>query len=81
MARNCVCYAADGITDVLEDGVNGLLVPPRDTQQLVWALKCLLNDASLRMELGQRGGEIVRQKYGFEVFQAGISQILSGDRP
>jgi glycosyltransferase involved in cell wall biosynthesis len=76
-AKPVVAVSHGGTTDLVENGVNGLLVPPRDTQQLVWALECLLNDESRRMELGQRGGEIVRQKYGFEVFQAGISQILN----
>jgi phosphatidylinositol alpha-1,6-mannosyltransferase len=80
-AKPVVAVSHGGTTDLVEDGVNGLLVPPRDTQRLVWALNCLLNDASRRMELGRRGGEIVRQKYGFEVFQAGISQILNRDPP
>ena len=79
-AKPVVAVSHGGTTDIVEDGVNGLLVPPRDTQRLEWALECLLNDESRRIELGRRGGEIVRQKYGFEVFQAGISQILNGDR-
>jgi len=44
----------------------------------VRALNCLLNDESSRTELGRRGGEIVRHKYGFEMFQARIGQILNG---
>jgi phosphatidylinositol alpha-1,6-mannosyltransferase len=80
-AKPIVAVAYGGTTDLVEDGVNGLLVPPRDTQRLVWALNCLLSDESRRVELGRRGAEIVRHRYGFEVFEAGIGQILNGCRP
>jgi hypothetical protein len=36
----------------------------------------LLNDESLRIKLGQRGAEIVRQNYSFEVFQSKLELIL-----
>ena len=80
-AKPVVAVNYGGTTDLVEDGVNGLLVPPRDTQRLVRALNCLLNDESRRVELGRRGSEIVRRKYGFDVFQAGISQILTRYKP
>jgi glycosyltransferase involved in cell wall biosynthesis len=71
--------AASGVaTDLVKDGVNGLLVPPHDGEQLAQALNRLLSDDSLRVELGRRGGEIVRNKYRFEVFRAGIDRILNG---
>ena len=37
-----------GIPEVIEDGVNGLLIPPQDPEALVGALERLLGDASLR---------------------------------
>ena len=80
-AKPVVAVNYGGTTDLVEDGINGLLVPPRDTQRLVRALNCLLNDESRRVELGRRGCEIVRRKYGFDVFQAGISQILTRYKP
>jgi phosphatidylinositol alpha-1,6-mannosyltransferase len=77
-AKPVVATAYGGTMDLVEDGVNGLLVQPRDTQQLMRALNCLLSDESRRVELGRRGSQIVRHKYGFEVFQAGIGEILDG---
>jgi phosphatidyl-myo-inositol dimannoside synthase len=77
-AKPVVAAAYGGTMDLVEDGVNGLLVPPRNTQRLVEALSCLLCDESRRAALGQRGGEIVRHKYRFEAFQARIDQILNG---
>lgn len=75
-ARPVVGAACGGATDVIEDGVNGLLVPPRDPRRLAEALAHLLRDAALRAELGRRGSEIVRNKYLFEVFRAGLERIL-----
>jgi phosphatidylinositol alpha-1,6-mannosyltransferase len=51
-----------GIPDLVEDGVNGLLIPPRDQQRLVEALGRLLRDPSLRARLARQGAEIVRRK-------------------
>jgi phosphatidyl-myo-inositol dimannoside synthase len=76
-ARPVVGAASGGATDLVEDGVNGLLIPPRDSERLAEALKRLLHDGPLCKELGRRGSEIVRHKFGFAVFQAGLEQILA----
>ena len=68
--------ACGGTTDVVEDGINGLLVPPGDQVALVHAVARLLRDESLRDELGRHGGEIVRRKYQFAVFQSALEKIL-----
>jgi glycosyltransferase involved in cell wall biosynthesis len=75
-SKPVVAAAAGGATDVIEDGINGLLVPPRDTGQLAQALGRLLNDEALRAELGRRGAEMVRQMYQFEVFRAELERLL-----
>ncbi len=71
-----IAAACGGSTDVVQDSVNGLLVSPHDLKGLVEALCRLLEDSKLRMELGRRGAEIVRQQYSFEVFQSQLEQII-----
>ena len=44
-----------GCRELVEEGVNGLLVPPRDSVRLAEALRLLIEDASLRRQLGARG--------------------------
>jgi glycosyltransferase involved in cell wall biosynthesis len=68
--------ACGGTTDVVEDNVNGLLVPARDSERLAETLAALLQDEALRAKLGQRGAEIVRRNYSFEVFQSKLELIL-----
>ncbi len=76
-----------GTTDLIEDGVNGLLVRPGDSQHLASTMRRLLQEEPLRHELGSRGARIVREKYAFAAFEAGIEKVLgelgldSGARP
>lgn len=74
--RPVVGAACGGITDLVEDGVNGLLVPPRDPDRLAKALDHLLRNEAMRSELGRHGRELVRRKFSFEVFQQELKQIL-----
>jgi phosphatidylinositol alpha-1,6-mannosyltransferase len=68
--------SAGGSIDLLQDGENGLVVPGRDSLALGKALSRLLRDAPLGAELGRRGGEIVRRKYRFDVFELGLEGIF-----
>lgn len=75
-AKPIVAAAAGGAIDLVEDGVNGVLVPPADTQRLATALTVLLSDASLRSRLGRAGAEIVREKHQFDGFRNGLEKVL-----
>ena len=52
--KTIVSTAVDGCREVLEDGVTGLLVPPRDPDALAGALLRCLDDAPLRASLAAR---------------------------
>jgi glycosyltransferase involved in cell wall biosynthesis len=74
--RPVVGASCGGITDIVEDGVNGLLVQPSNQSRLAEALDQLLRDESMRARLGLCGAEIVRHKFSFENFRHGLEQIL-----
>jgi phosphatidylinositol alpha-1,6-mannosyltransferase len=76
-AKPIVAAATGGSTDLVEDKVNGLLIPPRDQAALTQALDHLLRDHTLRSTLGQHGAEIVRHKYRFDLFQSKFAAILA----
>jgi phosphatidylinositol alpha-1,6-mannosyltransferase len=76
-AKPIVAATAGGSTDLVEHNVNGLLVPPRDQAALLQTLDLLLGDDSLRAKLGQRGAEIVRRKYRFDLFQSQFAAVLA----
>ena len=52
--RPVVASAVGGLLDAVEDGVTGLLVPPRDPRRLREALKRVLADHELRRTLGAK---------------------------
>lgn len=52
-----------GITDVVANGHNALLVPPNDLQALARALTTLLDDAGKRTQLGRAGRETIMRKF------------------
>jgi len=49
-----IASRAGGITDIVEDGKNGFLVPPGDAAKLAGAMKTLANDDKLRSENGRK---------------------------
>jgi glycosyltransferase involved in cell wall biosynthesis len=54
-----------GIPDVVEDGVTGILVPPKDVASLSGAILRLLRDADERRRLGRAGREMVAARYSW----------------
>ncbi len=61
-----VATRVEGVEDVVEDAVNGLLVPPGDSAALAEAITRLLVDADLRAALGRRARRRVEQDFTIE---------------
>ena len=55
MGKPIVASSIEGYASVISHGVDGLLVPPADRDQLAQALIALLNDKALRQEMGAKG--------------------------
>ena len=75
-AKPVIGVAYGGVTDLIQDGVNGLLIPPHNLGRLAEGLGTLLRDPTLRQEYGIRGAEIVRRKYCFGTFESELEDIL-----
>jgi glycosyltransferase involved in cell wall biosynthesis len=52
-----------GIPELVHDGENGLLVPPKDPVALANAIKKLYNNEDLCTKLGEAGRETIRHKF------------------
>jgi glycosyltransferase involved in cell wall biosynthesis len=63
MARPLAATAVNGVTEIVESGQNGLLVPPRRPDLLGDALASLLDDPVRAATLGRAGRKTVASRY------------------
>jgi len=77
MSSGCAIVASrvPGIVDVVEDGVNGILVPPGDAAALREAIRSLLEDESLRTRLGEAARRTA-EAYSVEAISATYNDLL-----
>jgi glycosyltransferase involved in cell wall biosynthesis len=61
-----VATKVGGVPEIVEDGVDGLLVPPGNSEALAEAIVDLLNNASNRSWLAGAGRERIRERFSFE---------------
>jgi len=66
IGKPIIASAIDGFNCVLSDGVEGIAVPPRDTDKLAEALFKLIKDESLRERMGE-SGKPKAQQYDWSV--------------
>jgi glycosyltransferase involved in cell wall biosynthesis len=76
-ARPIVATTAGGIPEIVEDGVNGLLVPPRDAHALADAIVRALNDQALRRKMGAAGFARVSERFTVERMVAETASVYA----
>lgn len=61
-----VCYATDGVTDLIRDGENGYAVAPGDEAALAERLVALLGDDALRRRLGSAAAASIGPEFDID---------------
>lgn len=71
MAAGCACVASDvaGVSEVLQSGHTGLLVPENDAQALADALQKVLEDEDFGARLGRAARERALQEHGLDLMR------------
>ena len=64
------------VADLVHDGVNGFVVPPRDCDRLAFAMTALANDQELVQVMGDRSREMI-QNFSPEICAAGMAHAAS----
>lgn len=77
MMRGTAVVASDsgGLTEIVQDGQTGLLVPTDDTDALAEALVCLLRNRELAERMGRAGRSVALAHYSEETFVDRFIQI------
>jgi len=73
-----VASRVGGLTEVVEDGETGLLVPSDDPEALASALRELEVDSALRAELAERGQADARRRFSVEAMMSAYDRFLTG---
>jgi phosphatidylinositol alpha-mannosyltransferase len=69
-----VCSDIGGYRDVVRDGADGLLVPPRDPESLAEALAGLLDNPARLAAMGEAAAAAAR-RYAWEVVAAEVAEV------
>jgi glycosyltransferase involved in cell wall biosynthesis len=75
MGKPVVGTRVNAIPEVVEHGVNGLVVKPGNPQELASALVELLQDHEKRREFGERSRSIVTEKFTLDVFARKTEEV------
>jgi glycosyltransferase involved in cell wall biosynthesis len=74
-AKPCVGTRVGGVPEVIDDGVTGFLVEPRDPSALAARLVRLLKDPALRERMGAAGRARARALFGVERMVQGTADV------
>lgn len=72
-----VAFDAGGIREWLHNGENGFLVPWMDRDQFAAGIEKLLRDKAMARQMGARGRQLVRDKFGFGQYIDGLEDLFS----
>ncbi|MBE6481634.1 MAG: glycosyltransferase family 4 protein [Actinomyces ruminicola] len=75
-ARPLVASSVQGLKEVVDDGVTGLLVPPDDPRALADALGRLAADPALAARLARQGAEAAQQRFSVQGYRAAMCAVV-----
>jgi len=75
LGKPMVATHVGGIPEVIDEGVNGFLVEPRNSQQLAEKILELLRDKTLRDRMGQNGMQKVRDIFSIQKMVRATEQV------
>lgn len=70
-----VVTTPEGASDLVKDGVNGIIVPPGDPYSLAAAANRLLEDPALSLRLGQAGRELAVERHAWTKIVDRVTQV------
>lgn len=76
--RGVVATRVGGMPDVIENGVDGLLVPPKDPAALAEAMATLLDNEKLRSKMGAHARRTVLNRYDIRETMSRLAALYEG---
>jgi glycosyltransferase involved in cell wall biosynthesis len=76
-----VATSVGGPAELIEDGVTGLLAPPREPAAWSHAIRRIVDDPQWAREMGRRAGETARERFAVERHVAAMMEVYESVRP
>lgn len=77
LGKAVVASRIDGIPEVVEDGVTGLLVNPGDEHDLALKIEKVMQDGSLRVSLGEKAREKAEREFTADRRYDGLTRVIN----
>ena len=81
MGRPIVATDIDGVSEELEDGKTGLLVPPKDAGALAKSIIDLLVDKAKSFQMGINARKTAEEKFGVDIMLKKVEKVYEGLLP
>ena len=78
MQKPVVASRVGGIPDLVEHGINGLLVRPGNVKELADALERILSDKRLANRMGREGRKTIKEQFSSDVMVQSIEKVYRG---
>ena len=75
MGRAIIATDVGGATEMIENGISGVLLPPGDPEALAEAICDLIEHPETRASLGRSAAEVVRTRFTADRFYDGLSDL------
>ena len=70
-----------GISELVEEGMSGHMVPPGDAQAFAGALEAVLGDAETRAQMGRAGRKTIEAEFNLAHETAWLETLFAGNAP
>lgn len=77
LGKPCIASNVHGIPEVVSDGINGILVEPRDVEGIKSAIIKMYDNKELREQMGKQGRETVLEKFNSEKMARQVEALYS----
>ena len=71
----CVVANIGGLTESVENGVNGYLLPPNNITEMSNAIITIINNEKIRKEMGEQSLQFYNEKFSFDIWKQRMNKL------
>ena len=78
MSSHCAVIGSDvgGITNIIIDGFNGIMIPAGDSIRLYEAMRFLIDNPEKRKQIAQKGYDSIAHSFSLDVWRSKWGRIV-----